>query len=253
VSSSRVIAWTEAFRFLGRNRTVVIQGVAVLLLTTFVVNLPWLPGLPWLRGFTTGFMVTAVLSALTWMAWVPSGLAHRIQGAMAEDWTAELLAEQPDAMHVVPSLKFGSEDIDHVVVTSTRILAVETKWTASRPGASFVEDACRQADRVGHHLRMQLTRSNQREPVGPLPVDVLVVVWGPNVPRDLHEEHCAAHGTVTVVGSDAVPDAVADRGQRLVGPDFAADLAARLTALAVQRDRRALPASRTVRWLARAR
>ena len=253
VSSSRALAWREALAYLTRHKRAVVQSTSVTAVVVLLVNLPWTPGSPWLRGFVTALLIAALAWMVTWAMWVPSGLAPRIQGAIAEDWTADLLDRHPAVLGVVPSLKYGSGDVDHVVVTGSRILAVETKWSAHRPTAHDLRRAAEQADRVAHLLRLQLTRSTHKEPVGHAPVQAVVLFWGPQVDPTMREIVVAARGPVPVLGCEAAQLELADGHPTVIGPDFAEELTVRLTELARVRDRAALPVSGVVRWLARIR
>ena len=139
--------WTAALASLRQRKRLLAEAAGICALALPVINAPWTPGTPWMRGFSTAAVVVGVLGIVTWCAWVPTGLAFRLQGAQAEDWTAELLSRHPDVLRVVPSLKFGTEDIDHVAITATRILAVETKWSSREPTMHMQRQACEQAGR----------------------------------------------------------------------------------------------------------
>lgn len=248
VSAGGARAWDEALAFLRAHVRSVLAATSVLLAGILVVNL--YPGTPqWSAGFATGFLAATLLGFVWWMAWVPSGLASRSMGLVAEQWSSELLRKSPGVWAVIPSLKFAHKDVDHVVIAAAGVVAVETKWTAHAPTRAGLERAADQAADAGRTLRLSLRRDD-------LPVGLFsnaVLYWGPGGNAVLPVTVKTVHGPVTVLsGNDAGPW-LATLRTGPVGRDYAEKLRRELVTVAVQRDRDAIKFGRLARWLAKAK
>ena len=247
ISAARVLAWREALRYLNENRRALLIFAGIMLPTIAITNL--LPGSAWSRGFGTGFLVTASLAFIWWVAWVPSGLANRGNGALAELWTNDLLRHTPGVHAVIPSLKFKGKDVDHVVIASAGIVAIESKWRARMPQRDDLRAAAHQAADAGRTLRLSLRDTAVPEHL----FSNVLIVW---TPRAISLEPYVIQtslGPVTVMSGDATDRWREGLWAGPVGTDFAEDLRKELDALAVRRDRDAIEAGTLLRWLARIR
>src|SRR5687768_11522134 len=106
VNGGRIEAWRAALAHLKEHRVVVAQTTGVVLAATVLINLPFVPGTPYMRGVMSGGLGVAFLWLMSWFAWVSSGLAFRIQGTFAEDGVTEALRNSPNVYDVVTSMKF---------------------------------------------------------------------------------------------------------------------------------------------------
>ena len=247
ISAGGVLAWREALRSLRENVRALLLFVGIVAVVAIITNL--LPGSAWAGGFGTGFLFALTLAFAWWLAWVPSGLANRSNGLLAERWTTDLLRGQPGVHAVIPSLKFKGKDVDHVVVASSGIVAVETKWRGSTPRHDDLQEAAHQAADAGRTLRLSLRRQALPEHV----FSTALVVWGPGADDLEQSEIQTPFGLVSVLPGHT-PDAWLRSLQTgAVGEDYAATLRDELSALAVQRDREAIEAGTLLRWLARIR
>ena len=148
--------WGEAVRFVRLKGRPLLLGLWAPALAIVLVNLHWLYR-PWLSGFLTATILAGIIWAFAWLGWVSSGLAFRIQGALAEDWTAELFRSLPNVYKVIPSWKYDSADVDHIVLTPKLILVVETKWRSAAPSKVDMAYPAHQAERGAQRLRHELT------------------------------------------------------------------------------------------------
>lgn len=108
------------------------------------------------------------------------------QGIDAEDFTQALLRKIRGRRHVIRRLWFGSQDVDHVVVGPDRALAIQTKWTSNsmkvwEDGSldvphHFVDDTAFGVRKINAFLNLSRRLD--------LPVDGVLVIWGPGVPSD---------------------------------------------------------------------
>jgi len=228
-----MLAWGAALNYLrGQRRVLAVAAGLVLVGVAFAHVTPGLHA--WGRGFLTATFVAAALWLLAWVGWVWSGTAFRIQGAWAEDVTGQLLNDLPNVMGVVPSLKSPNGDVDHVAITPGFIFAVETKWTASKPSAEFMQAAARQAERGAQRLRREL--HFWKEPVGAVRVVPAVIVQGPQVPDDLDHVAVGLDELIRVMHPTTGRRRIGAVDTGLIGPDFAKDLTRRLDAKARERD-----------------
>lgn len=157
------------------------SGVVAGAIAAAVALVRWVPGGPTVRGFAAGLLVAGTASAL-WLTVISStGTAAKQMGVDAETWTAAELRRLRrsgwTALHGFP-LDWG--DVDHVLVGNGRVLALETKWSAtpwnldgSDPRiVSAIDQVRRGAERVQKYLGTVGVGAKVRG---------IVVLWGPLV------------------------------------------------------------------------
>lgn len=249
ISASRVVVWTEALAFLKERRRRLLLAMWAPGLAIVLVNLPWFET-AWVSGFLTAAILATVAGVLLWIAWVVSGLAFRIQGAIAEDWSAELFRSLPTVYGVIPSWKYDGGDIDHIVLTPRFILAVETKWRSTEISEYVVSAAVAEAEKGAQRLRKEL--HSWHEPLGTVPVVPMVLMWGPRVPTDLDRKEASDVESVRVLAEEATRRRLEPITSGSIGPDFAEGLLRRLDDKARERDERRIKAGWLVRRLSRA-
>lgn len=159
------------------------SGVVVGAIAAAVALVRWVPGGPTVRGFAAGLLVTGTASALWLTVMSSTGTAAKQMGVDAETWTAAELRRLRrsgwTALHGFP-LDWG--DVDHVLVGNGRVLALETKWSAtpwdldgSDPRiAGAVDQVLRGAERVQKYLGTVGVSAKVRG---------IVVLWGPVASR----------------------------------------------------------------------
>ncbi len=252
VNGGRLEAWKAALSYLTDDRWLLAQLVAVLLGGIVLINLPFVPGSAYARGGATAMLITGFFWIISWVAWVPSGLAFRIQGTFAEEAVTDLLRKSPNVFDVVASLKFGREDVDQVVVSPSGVIAVETKWRSRTPSPTQVLADADEAARKARSLRNTLAEG-QTTGLPPDLVTAALVICGPGSKGVKSSRVEAGLGPVDVINVGDLDRWLAKRGRGTVGPDFAQTLAAELHQLARDRDQAAVTAGPVVRWLARER
>ncbi len=246
VSSARVIVWTAALAELRRNRRAVAYVGLILLAAIACSNL--ISGTPrWEAGFLTGVAGAAFVGLVLWMAWVPSGLAHRGMGVLAEDWTTEMLRKSPGILAVIPSLGFAGTDVDHVVVAAAGVIAVETKWNSRCPTEQVIMQAAQQAADGGRRVRLNLRRTE-------LPVELFssaLILWGPYEKKIAPRTVTTGKGPVVVMSGTLAAPWLETLRRGTVGIDYGEDLKREIDALATARDASGTPIGPVLRWLAR--
>src|SRR6266542_1231672 len=93
--------------------------------------LPW-PSL----AFRQGCLVVGLLWLLSWLFSMDNAEGQRM-GALAERWTSERFRRLPGAgWRVVDRVVFEEGDVDHVGFGPDGVVAVETKYSATRAGST---------------------------------------------------------------------------------------------------------------------
>jgi hypothetical protein len=145
-------------------------------------------------AFVAGLLVGGL--GLLWNAFLVSqGIAQRLMGGDAEEWTAAELKKLDRRWRVFHDVPLQWGNVDHVVVGPGRIYAVETKWTSSRGGEQFLRPAAKQAARQADELSADLRDLGCGEEVLPL-----LVVWGGGVADSLGEKPKLWDDTRVVAG-----------------------------------------------------
>lgn len=252
VNGGRVEAWKAALAYLKESQRLIIQVGIVVLATVLVINLPLIPGTGFARGAATGTLVTAFVWLIAWVAWVSSGLAHRLQGTFAEEAVTDSIRKSRYVFDVVASLKFGSEDVDQVLISPAGVVALETKWRSRTPSEVQLLADAHHASRAARSLRNTLL-SVQAVGLPPELVTAALVICGPGR-KGVHSRRVETGlGPVDVINFSDLDQWLGRQGRGIVGPDFAQTLAGALHQLARDRDRAAVSAGPFVRWLARER
>jgi hypothetical protein len=154
------------------------------------------------------FAAGVFLTASIWLAWDlidrESGARSYAAGAGGEALTATAL-NRLQRCQVLHGLKFYGFDIDHVVISSGGIAAVETKWTARKVDVSStsndrqfgedLQDATRGANKISLYLR----RSAKLEKVEVQPV---LIMWGAGL-EDLPGGRTNVDGVEVLIGRQA--------------------------------------------------
>ena len=162
------------------------------------------------------------------------------------------MRKSPNVFDVVASLKFGREDVDHVVVAPCGVIAVETKWRSRTPSAKELSVQADAAARKARSLRNTLAEA-QTTGLPPDLVTAALVICGPGSKGVQSRRVEAGLGPVDVITAGDLDRWLEKRGRGIVGPDFAQALASELHQLARDRDKAAVTAGPVVRWLARQR
>jgi nuclease-like protein len=173
---------------------------------------------PFGRGVTVGSLGTALAGFLAWIVAEESGAIRAKHGAIGEQNTAKELARlQRDGWHVRNDIHFDRFNVDHVLIGTGGVFAVETKttsgqwdFTASRLDP-LAADAIRQARGGARKVRLLLSST------GTLPVRPVLVCWGPDI-IDLPAGWRIVDEVLVIVGRQAhkaLPAALAGDGQGL--------------------------------------
>jgi hypothetical protein len=247
VTAGRALAWQAALASLRCQWRAALGVTALVAASVALVNR--LPGVPFARGFASGVLVAALVVMVLWLAWVPSGLADRSNGALAEDWTAQVVKKSKAVWAIIPSLKFERRDIDHVVICPGGIVAIETKWHRVAVGKDRLARDAHDAAAAARMLRLNLRRPELPESI----FKAALIVWGPASSVVEPTTVDSALGPVLVSSGAAANGWLNDLRTGPIGQDYAKTLSRELDDLARQRDHTAFEAGRVVRWLARAR
>lgn len=186
------VAWTG-----NAHRAGLLWRDVVRLLATEAVVLAVLAAWPRLflreavMGFTIGAIVMAVALAVARFD------DPQVKGDLAEQWTAESLGTVRGWL-ATHNLTFYDGDVDHVVVTPSGVLAVETKYRHGQADAgrraAREHDDLQAARRAGRRTRNVLRSLGHSVPVTPV-----LVVWGKGRPT-LPEGYRRADDVVVVDG-----------------------------------------------------
>lgn len=131
------------------------------------------------RGFVLGMGVTLAIGLAAVLVILASGSASIMMGETAEQWTAqELRPLRKHGWKLVNHFGLGPGDQDHVVVGSTGVVLVETKWGGT-PWDIDVRDirfqqALEQTARNANQLGLWTGVAKHGRPR----VDAVLAVWG---------------------------------------------------------------------------
>ncbi|TCO41046.1 nuclease-like protein [Kribbella antiqua] len=199
-AEARRLQWS----FIRRQRRVLAGAVVAVTIVTTVVLLFVHDAFQ--RGFIVGAAVAGTLLGLAILVMQATGTAPKSMGAAAEQWTAsELRPLRRNGWRLVNHFSLrASSDIDHVLVGSGGVIAVETKWSARGwtvdPPEERVIQIVQRLQRDVKVLRLwQPLRA-----VGP-EVDAVVFLWGGSAAHNPGEQGSLTRidDVTIVVGSEA--------------------------------------------------
>jgi hypothetical protein len=151
-----------------------VASVAVVVLVAFV--LPWLRVRWFVGGFGLGIAVMVIAVTIA----RPTDPA--VRGQWAEEWSIESLRKVKGWL-VTTNLPFERYDVDHVVVTPSAVLAVETKYRGRVSNPEF--DARRHrrelvaAEEAARKIRFFLRSKKLHQSCS---VEAVLMAWGPGRP-----------------------------------------------------------------------
>jgi hypothetical protein len=169
---ARERAYLSNARAFGRRWRDYVQLVAATSLA--LVALVLLPAFPF-KQLALGFAIGAVA-----MAAVLSAARHndwQVRGYLAETFSIESLRKVPTWL-VVDNLPFEAEDVDHVVVTPSGVLAVESKHHNVVSATTAQRDLA-DARHAARKIRLFLGSTGHST----VPVTPVLMVWGPAQPN----------------------------------------------------------------------
>ncbi|BBH17375.1 hypothetical protein Back2_16620 [Nocardioides baekrokdamisoli] len=140
----------------------------------------------WLLGvLQTTFVAVALNLVLTAFLTYEGSAIHQLRGAWGEEATRDELARAKRKRIIwgwVDSIDLQIGDIDHIVVSRAGgLIAIDSKWRSDVGDVDgIVRTAVRLRTRAEGVIRTQFTyeRGGHRARVNPLPVKVVVVIWG---------------------------------------------------------------------------
>ena len=167
-------------------------GVGLLLL---VLPLPF----PLTRGFVAG----ALAASWLWMVFMVGVLRTypATMGEWGESFTRGLLSERAFGWPVVHDLPLERRNVDHVAVSPSAVLAIETKFVG--PGRNWEADAWRESAMRGARTSARSVRSILlANKFSEVPVHPVLMLWGPSVPT-FDDGFAVIDGVQVVRGDDA--------------------------------------------------
>jgi hypothetical protein len=157
------------------------------------------------RGLLTGSAFTAVVGSLAFWVVQVTGTASVMMGDLGEQWTAsELRKLRRDGWHLVNHVRLRVWDIDHVLVGPGGVLAVETKWSATKWRFHPVDDRIRAAANQARENAKSLSLWTDLRSLGVGEVEAVVFLWGAgtrDIPADIAVQFQAS--TTIVAGPHA--------------------------------------------------
>jgi hypothetical protein len=167
---ARERAYLSNSRALGRRWREYAQLLAATAMVLIVlVLLPAFPLQQLLLGFAIGAVVVlAAVSAARYNDW-------QVRGYVAETFSVESLRKVPNWL-VVDNLPFEVEDVDHVVVTPSAVLAVESKHHVSLSPSTAQRDLA-DARHAARKIRLFLGSAGHSA----VQVTPVLMVWGPGM------------------------------------------------------------------------
>ena len=220
----------DARDFFGAKRWVLVKMIVLMVV---VCAIPVLVGTPtYETGLIHGFFVTAT-AAMLFFAFVMQGDGtFLVAGALGESYTIEDLANAKKAGHIwgaVNNLEARGRDVDHVVLTPSGVLAIESKFRFKGANERWLSWATAQAQEAARTTRLVLQSKDIEHRTEVRPV---LVVWG-GARSELPETQVI--GGVDVVRGDVLPDWLKTCSRGHLAQDHAEALQARLAAFADSR------------------
>lgn len=188
------VAWAGNARQLGRRwRSYLALIVGAACFIALFASWPHIPIREGLIGFTIGAATAMILISIVRFD------DPQVRGDLAEQWSAEAFGKVR-GWRVINGLSFPDGDLDHVVVTPSGVLAVETKYRFHQPDKrrlaaqrrGDLEAAARTARKTANVLRSKdVGHSATITPV--------LVVWGKGAP-DLPQGYTQVGGAYVLDG-----------------------------------------------------
>ena len=190
-SHARRLGYVHAARSAGRRwlSYLTILGTTA----TAILAISIFPAVPMRQGYAgvvlgaVGMLVAVSLVGLNNPA---------LDGRLAEQWTLDGL-RKVRGWRIVDNVPFEREDVDHVVVAPSGVLAVETQYRDSQVETARHRRDLAAARRAARKIALFLQAEKLRDITTVVPV---LVVWGPGAPS-LPEGH-RVDGDVHVVDGD---------------------------------------------------
>lgn len=126
-AGTRAIAFDRRLVFLQRNRIRLLVLVGGYLVLFGAIGGLLIPRSGWLSGAYWGGSLVGLLWALSWFASLDGSLFVRA-GGWAEQWTSEVLRKKARSFYQIDDFPLEGRNLDHVLVGSGGVFAVETKW-----------------------------------------------------------------------------------------------------------------------------
>lgn len=173
---ARPTVWREALVFGGRHSPQILATGAVLAVTGALAYKRLAPVSPLLAGVVVGVLGTMFVWAVVWLMWVSSGLSQRLQGALADEWTATALhrLRLRGNWHQVLAVRAGDEHVDIVLTCPAGVVAIDAKWSVQPWVSDDVSRAAERAAIAAGEIERQLQAVGMQAPVS-----AAIVVWGP--------------------------------------------------------------------------
>lgn len=128
-------------------------------------------------GFVHGAVAVFIVSAVGLLFLLYTGSTRQLSGAYGEDNTRDVLQRAKRHRHVwgwIDNVEVQHGDVDHLVLTPSGVLAIDSKWHAVRVDDTVLHtDAA--AARVAARRAGLILRSLRQQD---LPIQPLVVMWG---------------------------------------------------------------------------
>lgn len=213
----------EARRFLQLNRGLLAK---IGLLAAVVCAIPLLLGTPaYATGLLHGAFIMTMFGIIAFGFLLSGSTVHLLAGSYGEAFTQEALgAARKDGSiwSAVHNVELLGQDIDHVVLTPSGVIAVESKWRFGAADAAWLAAMTDQAFRKAAKTRSVLRSKGIDEVHDVRPV---LVVWG-GAGRQLPPVQTI--GNVAVVRGDSLQTWLTGCSRGPLAEDNAAVLDARL-------------------------
>ncbi len=173
---ARPTVWREALIFGGRHSPQILATGAVLAVTGALAYTRLAPTRPLLAGAVMGVLGTVFVWTIVWLTWVSSGLSQRLQGALADEWTATALhrLRLRGNWHLVSAVRAGDELVDLVLTCPAGVVAIDSKWSVQPWVSDDVNRAAERAATAAGEIERHLQATGLQAPVS-----AAIVVWGP--------------------------------------------------------------------------
>jgi hypothetical protein len=166
----------EVFRFLRLIRGLLLKLLA---LAIVVCTVPVLIGTPaYETGLIHGFFITATAALVVFAFLLNGDGAFLIAGALGEPSTREELESSVKLGYVwsaVHNVEAGGRDVDHVVLTPSGVLALESKWRFRGADHRWLTWAAGEAEEAARKARLVLQSKDIEHRTQVRPV---LVIWG---------------------------------------------------------------------------